>query len=36
MSPYSKTNYFIWLTVFFVLSMLIVINIRDFFFIMLG
>lgn len=36
MSPYSKTNYFIWLTVFFVLSMLIVINIRDFFFIILG
>ena len=36
MRPYSKTNYFIWLTTFFVLSMLMVINITDFFFIMLG
>lgn len=36
MSPYSKTNYFIWLTSFFVLSMLMVININNFLFIMLG
>lgn len=35
-SPYSKTNYFLWLTILFVLSMLIVINISDIFFVMLG
>ena len=35
-SPYSKPNYFIWLTVFFVLSMLILINMSNFLFIMLG
>ena len=36
MSPYSKPTYFIWLTVFFVLSILIVINISNFFFLILG
>lgn len=35
-SPYSKVNYFIWLTSFFVLSMLMVININNFLFIILG
>ena len=35
-SPYSKPTYFIWLTTFFVLSMLIVINISNFFFLILG
>lgn len=35
-SPYYKPNYFIWLTVFFVLSILIVINFSNLFFIMLG
>lgn len=35
-SPYSKVNYFIWLTSFFVLSMLIVINMNNFLFIILG
>ena len=35
-SPYSKVNYFIWLTSFFVLSMLIVININNFLFVILG
>lgn len=35
-APYSKPTYFIWLTVFFVLSMLIVINMSNFFFLMLG
>lgn len=35
-SPYSKTNYFLWLTILFVLSMLVVINISDIFFVILG
>ena len=34
--PYAKAPYFIWITVFFVLSMLFVINITNFLFIMLG
>ena len=36
MSPYYKAPYFIWVTVFFVLSILFVINITNFLFIMLG
>lgn len=36
MSPYSKTLIFIWLTVLFVLSMLLVISMSNLFFIMLG
>ena len=35
-SPYSKPYYFLWLTVLFVLSMLIVISIPNLFFAMLG
>lgn len=35
-SPYSKTNYFLWLTILFVMSILIVINMSDIFFVMLG
>lgn len=35
-APYRKTNSFIWLTVFFVLSILVVINFSNLFFIMLG
>lgn len=34
--PYSKTNYFLWLTILFVLSILLVINISDIFFVILG
>ena len=36
MSPYSKTNYFLWLTILFVTSILLVINMSDLFFVMLG
>ena len=35
-TPYTKSNYFIWLTISFVLSMLILILITDLFFCMLG
>lgn len=34
--PYSKSTYFLWLTNLFIFSMLIVVNIRNLFFIMLG
>lgn len=36
MSPYSKSLYFLWLTVLFVVSMLIVISMNNLFFLMLG
>ncbi len=36
MSPYSKSTYFLWLTVIFVLSMLFVISMSNLFFAMLG
>lgn len=35
-SPYSKSLYFLWLTILFVLSMLIVISMNNLFFLMLG
>lgn len=34
--PYSKTGYFLWLTVLFVLSMLLVVTMNNLFFTMLG
>lgn len=34
--PYSKPNYFIFLTILFVFSILVVINVSDYFFLMLG
>lgn len=35
-APYSKPGYFLWFTMLFVASILLVVNIRDLFFIMLG
>ena len=35
-APYSKSTYFLWLTVLFVLSMLFVISMSNLFFVMLG
>lgn len=35
-SPYSKSGYFLWLTFFFVLSMLLVVTISNLFYMMLG
>lgn len=35
-SPYSKSNYFIWLTFIFVVSMLLVVTMSNLFFLMLG
>lgn len=35
-SPYSKSNYFLWLTIIFVVSMLLVISMSNLFFLMLG
>ena len=36
MSPYSKSGYFLWLTVLFIVSMLLVVTMSNFFFLMLG
>nr|WOV68821.1 NADH dehydrogenase subunit 5 [Brachionus falcatus] len=36
MAPYSKTVYFLWLTNLFILSMLLVVNMSNLFFLMLG
>nr|QSX43084.1 NADH dehydrogenase subunit 5 [Brachionus manjavacas] len=36
MAPYSKSAYFLWLTNLFILSMLIVVNMSNLFFLMLG
>nr|QSX43096.1 NADH dehydrogenase subunit 5 [Brachionus manjavacas] len=36
MTPYSKSAYFLWLTNLFILSMLIVVNMSNLFFLMLG
>nr|AOP18530.1 NADH dehydrogenase subunit 5 [Brachionus rotundiformis] len=36
MSPYSKSVYFLWLTNLFILSMLLVVNMSDLFYLMLG
>ena len=36
MIPYRKSNYFIWITFIFILSMLIVVSISNLFFLMLG
>lgn len=36
MAPYSKTVYFLWITNLFILSMLLVVNLSNLFFLMLG
>lgn len=36
MAPYRKSVYFLWLTNLFIFSMLMVVNIRNLFFLMLG
>jgi len=36
MSPYYKPRYFVWITIFFVVSILVVINFTNMFFLMLG
>lgn len=36
MAPYTKSVYFLWLTNLFILSILIVINMRNLFFLILG